>query len=164
LLWAQQQEQQRMKQQNVMWPVPNSYSNSDMSFRQYVQVKCKSSITCVTFAHPLRYLYIHSDICTSTQIFAHPLRYLYIHSDICTSTQIFAHPLRYLHIHSDISIVGFLSSWRCLVPAAFKFFSAVDLRQMDCEGVGCCQLAQEREDIVKTVMSSIIIGIRCPAE
>jgi transcriptional regulator ATRX len=37
LLWAQQQEQQRMKQQNVMWPVPNSYSNSDMSFRQYVQ-------------------------------------------------------------------------------------------------------------------------------
>jgi hypothetical protein len=49
LLRAQQQEQQRMQQQNVMWPVPGNYPNSDMSFRQYLQVNCESSITCLIF-------------------------------------------------------------------------------------------------------------------
>jgi len=60
LLRAQQQEQQRMQQQNVMWPVPNSYPNSDLSFRQYLQVKCETSITCVIFnilARQLRYFH-----------------------------------------------------------------------------------------------------------
>ena len=53
LLRAQQQQQQ-----NAMWSVPNSYSNADLSFRQYLQVKCESSITCIIFnilACPLRY-------------------------------------------------------------------------------------------------------------
>jgi ABC-type thiamine transport system substrate-binding protein len=43
-LRAQQQGQQRIPQPNVVWPVSNTYPNLDMSFRQYLQVKCNFSL------------------------------------------------------------------------------------------------------------------------